>query len=360
MEGSIIVNNRQYSFTEFSNLSLENLPVFAHPSHSFIKLWLTGKEDFEIHTSGSTGTPKIIQVSRAQMIASATNTIEGLVLEPGLDALLAMSTERIGGIMMLVRALIGKWNLVLEQPSRDLSEILKKRSFDFTALVPLQVQSLIDKGHKTALESVECIIIGGADLNEGLTTELNTYKNRVYHTYGMTETISHIALRKISQNESTPWFTVIGDNQVDCNEEGCLKVKGKVTNNTWIETNDLIDLDNNRFRWLGRVDLVINTGGVKLQIEEIEKDLQKLVPNHLHGNLCIWKRLDNELGEKVVCICDDADLIQYFSDHQEELKAGFPKYAWPKKWHHIPSLILTASGKIDRVNSLAQSIPVST
>ena len=359
MEGSIIVNNQQYSFTEFSELGFEKLPVSALKAQLFVHKWLSNSKVFTIKTSGSSGKPKEIEITRKQMIVSANNTIKALDLKPKTHALMAMSVERIGGLMMLVRSLVGGWHLHLHAPTNNLALILEERSFDFSALVPLQVETLISEDKGYLLESIECLLLGGAGLSTSLQEILNKFQNRIFHSYGMTETVSHIALRKISQQQNTPWFTLIGDNQIGTDENDCLKVKGAVTDYKWVHTHDLIEQNANMFRWLSRVDLVINSGGVKLQIEELELRLNKLIPNHLSGNLCIWKRLDDKLGEKVVCICDSVELIQYFHTNEKKLKPQFVRYGWPKKWHHIASLILTASGKIDRVNSLTHSVPIS-
>ncbi len=360
MEGSILIKHHQYSLTEFSELSSENVPLFAQSAQIFIREWQNGKSSFTIKTSGSTGTPKSVSISRTQFIASAQNTIEALKLKAGTKALLAMSADRIGGKMMLVRALIGNWNLTIEEPSTNLTEVLKTNSYDFTALVPLQVQALIDPGNKSFLEAIDCILIGGAAINLKLEKELQHFTNRVYHTYGMTETISHIALRKLSQGEPSAWFSVIGDNDVKQTPNGCLSVKGTVTNQKWIETNDIIELAENRFKWLGRADLTINSGGVKLQIEEIENELKAIIPEHLKANLCVWKVKDQLLGEQIICVSDNKDLIAYFLSNETVLKSDFTKYAWPKTWYLIPQLVLTESGKIDRPNSYLQSVKLST
>ena len=292
------------------------------------------------------------------MLTSAENTIAFLELNFGLKALLPISADRIGGKMMLVRALIRNWDLEIIEPTSNLEQIVREKNFDFTALVPLQA-SLLYESSSELLEKIECIIIGGASINNSLEEKLNELSNRVYHTYGMTETVSHIALRKLSQNQSSKHFEVIGDNMIDLSKDGLLQIKGAVTNNIWITTNDLVDISDNTFAWLARTDLVINSGGVKLQIEEIEGALNKVKPSSIDGNLCIWKSLDEQLGEKVVCICDNPELIKYFVNHTSELKSKFIQNGWPKKWHHIPSIILTPSGKIDRVKSLAQSFLVS-
>lgn len=354
MEGRIIINDRQYSLTEFSELSSEKVPLFAQSSQVFVKDWLNGKSTFFIKTSGSTGNPKTIEIKRSQMVASAQHTITALGLESRTNALLAMSPERIGGRMMLVRAMIGDWNLTITEPSTALEETLKSTSFDFTALVPLQVQALLNSGNKPLLEAINCILIGGAPLSNRLEEELMSCSNQIYHTYGMTETISHIALRKLSPDPSE-YFRVIGDNEVSINADGCLKTKGTVSNNEWIQTNDLVELDGKRFKWLGRTDLTINSGGIKLQIESIEEELRSLIPHELNGNLCIWKAMDEMLGEKVICVCDSEELINYFVSNEASLKSSFTPYARPKKWRIIPELVLTESGKIDREKSFQGS-----
>lgn len=354
MEGKIIINDRQYTLTEFSELSSEKVPLFAQSAQLFIKDWLEGKSAFVIKTSGSTGKPKSIEINRSQMIASAQNTITALSLESGTNALLAMSPDRIGGRMMLVRGIIGNWILTITEPSTSLEKILKSAQYDFTALVPLQIKRLIHSGNKSLLAAIKCVLIGGGPINSTLEKELSSYSNRLYHTYGMTETISHIALRELSPNPS-PFFSVIGDNEVFIDTSGCLATRGTVTNNEWIHTNDLVELNGKQFKWLGRTDLIINSGGIKLQIESIEEELRSLMPVELKANLCIWKVFDELLGEKVVCVSDNQKLIDYLISNEPQFKETFTKYAWPKRWQIIAQLVLTKSGKIDRKESFHAS-----
>lgn len=346
MEGQIVFENQLFSFREFASINLPKNLKWAEKTQLFINEWLDGTESFLLQTSGSTGSPKSLEISRTQMTASAMATLQYLNIPEGCSALLCMNPDMIGGRMMLVRAILGKWKLHVLPPS---SEPICSEPIYFTAMVPLQVETLLNSSEgKAFLNGIKTIIIGGAQINDTLKTRLSDINTAVYQTFGMTETVSHIALRRINGNEASEFYTLIGDNLIQVNEEGLLSVKGTVTNHQWIHTHDKVEATENGFKWLGRADLVVNTGGIKVQIEDLEKELS----DYFKSNIWIWKLPHERLGEQLVGLTDDEHLVTRASHEYELIKRNFQPYHFPKKWILVKKWHLTASGKPDRKTTL--------
>lgn len=347
MEGTIIFNNQSYTFTQFATISLPKNLEWVANTQLFVKDWLNDKQSFILQTSGSTGKPKSISIQRSQMLASANATIQYLNIQPGSSALLCMNPDMIGGRMMLVRAIIGNWNLQILPPS---SNPIIDVDIDFTAMVPLQVESLLEtETGIDFLNRIDQLIIGGAAINERLLEKLQGLRTKAYQTFGMTETVSHIALKKLNGPDKSEEYQVIGNNEVTLNNLGKLCIRGTVTNDKWIESNDLVEITETGFKWLGRADLIVNSGGIKIQIEELEKELS----NFFQTKIWIWKETDMRLGEKLIGMTDDARLMQQIMSDYDSLKNNFKKYHFPKEWVLIKNWQMTLSGKPDRLNTLA-------
>lgn len=349
MEGTIIFNNQSYTFTQFATISLPKNLNWARNTQLFVKDWLNDQQSFLLQTSGSTGKPKSISIQRSQMLASANATIQYLNIQPGSSALLCMNPDMIGGRMMLVRAIVGNWNLHILPPS---SNPVIDVDIDFTAMVPLQVESLLEtKAGIDFLNRIDQLIIGGAAINERLQETLQGLRTKAYQTFGMTETVSHIALKKLNGPDKSDEYQVIGNNEVTLNNSGKLCIRGTVTNDEWVETNDLVDITETGFKWLGRADLVVNSGGVKIQIEELEEDIFKFFKT----SVWVWKENDERLGEKLIGMTDDPELISQIEADYNSLKSNFKKYHFPKEWILVKEWQLTSSGKPDRSNTLIQN-----
>ncbi|MEM9831999.1 MAG: AMP-binding protein [Bacteroidota bacterium] len=319
--------------------------------------WLRGDTVFEQATSGSTGLPKKISIHRDQMIASAQATIQALSLTESDSSLLCLSAQYIGGKVMVVRSLLAKMNLVIVRPT---SNPLPYLSFlpKFTALVPLQIQALLDEKEATALNQMKAIIIGGAPVStsqeEQIRQELTV---SVYSTYGMTETVSHIALKKLTLPDAQNFYQVLGDTQIALDERDCLKIKGKVTQDEWVITNDIVELLGERkFRWLGRYDSVINSGGVKVFPEEVEKVLEPIVlRENFTGRLLVSSLPDKKLGERIILILEGDPL----SDDQKkkvlkEAHQQLSPYQVPKVIYYLPKFSETPTGKVQRSQTQQQ------
>lgn len=354
MECTISIHNHSYSLTQFSQLGLGENDHWALSAQSFIKQWLSRQKSFTITTSGSTGKPKSIALTREQMIASASATIKTLNLSEGTKALVCINTSFIGGQMMLVRGIVGNWHLELIEPSMDINAFSKGQHYDFAALVPLQIGALMksDEGKKS-LNRIEKIIIGGAPVSKHLVEKLQQLNSECFHTYGMTETVSHIGLKPLNGPHRSEWFSLVGDTRVRINTEGCLEINGAVTLNKWITTNDLVEIKKHKFRWLGRADLMVNSGGIKILIEGTEELIKEQLPQDLAGTIALWKEDNEDFGETLIGITNSRITLEYIHEHHESLKGSLPKYHFPKNWRLISSFQFTPSGKIDRASSLA-------
>ena len=313
----------------------------------FIRQWHDGSDTVEVSTSGSTGDPKVMQVEKRRMLASARATCGFLGLQSGDTALLCMSVDYIAGKMMVVRAIERGLNLVTVEPSSHplatpiFSDEMGKK-LDFAAMVPMQVyNSLQVPEERQRLANIRHLIIGGGPLDPSLEDELRGFDNAIWHSYGMTETLSHIALRRVSGPEASPWFTPLSGISLSTNEDNCLVIDAPHLCPERLITRDVVEMDsdNLRFKVLGRIDNVINTGGVKVHIEQVERALAP----HIISPFLITKCPDPKFGEIVVMLLEGNDLD--ISLARGECERCLDKYARPKHILAVPSLPLTPTGK---------------
>lgn len=334
------------------------LAPFEKEALEFCRDWLNGKETFVVHTSGSTGTPKPIELRRSQMEASARQTIQALGLPPGATALLCMNPAFIGGKMMLVRAMEAHMSIRMVVASANpLKELPLNEAFDFTALVPLQLEAMLEDPHsRSLLEKAQAILIGGAAVNQQLRLRLQELTAPLYSTYGMTETVSHIALQRLNGPAAQDYFEAFPEIQLGQDERGCLTIKGAITAWQQVITNDVVELiDNHRFRWLGRADNIINSGGIKIQLEEAERMAEKLLlQTGLQRNLFAWGLPDERLGQQLVLIVEGSPLAREAEENWLQLlRENVVRYKQPKSIFYIPQFQQTASGKIQKAETVA-------
>jgi O-succinylbenzoic acid--CoA ligase len=335
----------------------EQLPVWQKNIWSFLATWVNENNQlFEINTSGSTGTPKTIAHKRASMIASAQRTCDFFSLQENDTALLALPVTHIGGRMMLVRSKVRKLRLICIEPKANpllgFSSTLK---IDFAAFTPMQLFRILEDDDTAAyLENFQTIILGGGEISELLKTKIQTIAASVYETYGMTETVSHIALKKVNGADQTNHFSCLGGIEIATDNRGCLIVKAAALLDEILVTNDLVHLiDQQHFEWLGRIDNTINTGGIKIQAEEIERKLKSFVENRFF----ITSEKDAQLGERVILVLEQNELT---SIEKEKLQALFTThlsaYEKPKAMYHTPTFTETENGKINRKATLVNAI----
>ena len=290
-----------------------------------------------VHTSGSTGEPKPMWVEKRRMEASARMTCDFLGLHEGDTALLCMSLDYIAGKMMVVRSLVRGLRLITVEPSgRPLAGVTGQ--LDFAAMVPMQVwNSLQVAEERERLMTIGNLIIGGGAIDDRLAHELAGFPNQVWSTYGMTETLSHIALRRLSGPGATEWYTPLPGVGLSLTADSCLVIDAPAVHDGRLVTNDIAEMaPDGRFKILGRKDNVICSGGLKIQAEEVER----LLRAHLREPFIITKRRDEKFGEVVVLLTEsDVDAAR------DVCQRVLPKYWQPRAYVHTDRIPLTETGK---------------
>lgn len=316
----------------------------------FVVEWSNRKEWIEIRTSGSTGRSKSIKIQKEHIRVSALRTLNALGIEPGMGALVCVPNKFIGGKMMIARAIVGDLDLFLGSNAAA-PTLPVGAKIHFAALVPYQVKAIMaDEALLEQWQKVDVIIVGGAAVDDKLAAALATWPNRVYETFGMTETISHIALRPLSRVNGRQPFKVLDGINVAQDERGCLVVNcAEMPQNPTI-TNDLIRLEApDEFYWVGRTDNIINSGGAKVMPEAVEKALRDLInPRFFVAGLP-----DDKLGEKVVMVIESQPFAQHEIDELiSEFKARLTKFEVPREILFLDDFEETETGKINRKKSL--------
>lgn len=312
----------------------------------FVSDWLSDSPTLLVHTSGSTGKPKPMLVEKRRMEASARITCGFLGLRAGDTALLCMPLDFIAGKMVVVRSLVWGLRLVAVEPSGHPLKGLTE-SPTFAAMVPMQVyNSLKVEEERRLLRDIKHLIIGGGAINRDMAEELRGFPNAVWSTYGMTETLSHIALRRLSGAEASEWYEPFDGVGVTTNADGCLVIDAPAVCAQPLVTNDIAEIapDGRRFRIRGRRDNVVCSGGLKLQIEEMEARLQP----HLNVPYMISKRPDDKFGEAVVllAVTDDMESVC------EVCRKHMPRYEQPRYFLAVSELPMTPTGKPARAEAM--------
>lgn len=304
----------------------------------FLENWFDDSEYLVVKTSGSTGKPKNIQILKSRMIASAIKTNDFFNLTNNSTALLALSANYIAGKMMLVRALVGRYMIyAIEPQSNPLSAI--NYTIDFAPLVPMQVLPFLEEPH-----TVKTILLGGAPVPSSYINLLRKNLNTNYFlSFGMTETISHIALRALNGHSESEYFTCVKGVSISTTTKNQLVIDASDLLDTPLETNDIVSLKNQtEFKWLGRADFIINSGGVKIHPEEVEKRISP----YLNKNFFVWKEDDNILQERVVLVIEGNQ--NTLKINTSEWYKDLHSYEKPKAVYVIPTFCYTESGKIKR------------
>ena len=312
----------------------------------FINQWLSPSPTLLVHTSGSTGKPKPMLVEKRRMEASARITCQFLGLKRGDTALLCMPLDYIAGKMMVVRAIVWGLQLIDIPPcGHPLKQI--DTAPVFAAMVPMQVfNSMQDDDERQKLWQIKHLIIGGGAISDEMAAELRLHPNAVWSTYGMTETLSHIALRRLSGPQASEWYEPFDGVNVSINADGCLVIDAPTVCALPLTTNDIAEIaaDGRRFRIRGRKDNVICSGGIKLQIEEMEAKLRP----YINVPFLISKRSDPKFGETVVMIAETNDVESLKTICKERLN----KYEQPHKYIAVDSIPTTETGKPARAKAM--------
>jgi O-succinylbenzoic acid--CoA ligase len=324
--------------------------IFEQHTFSFTKTWLSEAHSFELKTSGSTGNPKTIFFSRDQMIASARMTQAAIGLTQGDTALLCLSPEYVAGKMMLVRCFVTGMKIRAVTPTATIPDALPEELVHFAAMVPAQVHEICRSNKKDRLNRFKTILIGGAALDDDTLEILQSVQCRFLGTYGMTETLSHIALRNLNGPTRSDGYTCLPGVVIALDERGCLEIQAAHVHGK-VVTNDLVEIITpETFRWIGRFDNVINSGGVKIIPEVLERKLIGILHEvNIVANIIVAGIPDVKLGQKVVLLLEGSPLPDTKKQHlQEKFLEGLSKYEAPKQFFFIPKFILTNTGKVNR------------
>lgn len=306
---------------------------------AFLSDWNSPSDTLLVHTSGSTGKPKPMWVEKRRMAASARTTCRFLGLKAGDTALLCMPLDYIAGKMVVVRALVWGLRLVSVHPCGHPLATLSEAPV-FAAMVPMQVyNSLQVDRERVLLRQVRHLIIGGGAIDRALAEALKDFPHAVWSTYGMTETLSHIALRRLNGPEASEWYQPFDGVEVALSSDGCLVIHAPEVCATPLVTHDIAELsaDRRNFRILGRKDNIICSGGIKIQTEEVER---RLAP-YLHVPFMISRQADPKFGQVVVLLaeCQDMDAVRQIC-HEV-----LPRYWTPRHYYQVDHLPLTETGK---------------
>ena len=328
----------------------------------FLSEWNNDSDRVLVHTSGSTGKPKPMMVEKKRMLNSASITCDFLGLKPGDSALLCMSLDYIAGKMVVVRSIERHLHLISVPPSghplKDVDE-----EITFAAMVPMQVYNTLQvPEERERLSRIRHLIIGGGAIDAALEQELQSLPGdiAIWSTYGMTETLSHIALRRINGDEASEWYQPFDSVHISQAEEGCLVIDAPQVCAETLVTNDIVEIEpyiynkveKLRFRIKGRKDNVICSGGIKIQIEEVET----LLKPHLEKPFMLAKKKDGKFGEIAVLLTEDEDIkrveatVRRLLSDESEKSSDHKKYKYwiPKEFRYVEHLPLTETGKPKR------------
>lgn len=320
---------------------LQNTSEIQQEVSAFLKEWNDSSPTISQYTSGSTGKPKKIHLSKKKMRESAKMTIDFFKLREHQRFLLCISPKFIGGKMLIVRALETYAKLYVAPvnalPLNNLNE-----EIDFSAFTPYQLERIL-KENPDQLDLLKIVIVGGAPVSIQLEEKLAQCRGDYYSTFGMTETVSHIALRKLN-GKHEPYQT-IGDSTVSLSENGTLVIHSKRLDLDYLETNDSVKVLNEKeFYWLGRSDFAVNSGGIKIHPEQIEKQINLVYPR---AEIVISSLPHDDLGEQLIALTTSSELFYNYEQYVNQLE----KYERPKQWFLLNSFAYTPSGKIDRIKT---------
>lgn len=302
---------------------------------SFLLDWLDDKETIQLTTSGTTGTPKVITIKKQSMVHSAIATGNYFNLHPQDKALLCLPARYIAGKMMIVRSMMLGLELDIMVPTSHLDDLLPHKNYDFVAIVPLQAENSLEKLHQ-----FKKIIIGGAKVSDDLASKLKEIKSDIYETYGMTETITHIAAKKIGE----AFFNILEHVSITTDDRSCLVIDVPSISDEKVVTNDIVTILNaNQFKWIGRYDNVINSGGIKLFPEQIEAKLASKISNRFF----IIGQPDDILGSRVVLVIEGEQF-----DIDATLFDTLEKFEKPKEVLFAPEFVETETKKVSRIKTL--------
>ncbi len=304
--------------------------------------WYDPAEYITFKTSGSTSIPKNIVHSKKSMEASARKTAQRFQLRPGMMTLNCLPVKFVAGKMMLVRALTIGLDQVCIEPKIVLTSSYKG-IVDFAAMTPMQLEGTLDS-YPSLINRIKKIIVGGAPVSQSLLKKIQNLDTSIYGTYGMTETITHIAINRLNGLEKNEIFEALKGVRFS-EQDGDLVIYGDHLDEPEIRTHDQIELHSaGQFRWLGRSDNVINSGGIKIHPEALERKIEKWIDHRFF----ITGIPDQLSGQSIALVIESEPF-----DPQKLLKlstrlSGLTKIEQPRKTFFVPELLETPTGKVKR------------
>jgi o-succinylbenzoate---CoA ligase len=345
------LNRIHYTHTQLREVAysfVKEGKIYERILGDFLLDWLDDNDYVVVKTSGSTGQPKKIKLQKQAMVNSAIATGDYFGLEPGFTALHCLPVEFIAGKMMLIRAIVLGLELDIVEPSSNpLQKVFK--NYDFCAMVPMQLQNSLEALHK-----IKTVIVGGGKVSLVLQEKIQDKPAKVYATYGMTETITHIAVKKLNnfsslqgdlakQNVKT-YYKTLPNIAISQDERDCLVIDAPKLNDETIVTNDIVKLHSKaEFEVLGRYDNMINTGSIKMFPEQIEAKLSGKISKRFF----ITSERDETLGEKLILVLESKS-----NNLETEVFEGLESYEVPKQIYAVAHFKETSTGKIQRAETL--------
>jgi o-succinylbenzoate---CoA ligase len=352
----LFIKHIAYKIESLTDLNLINKSLLndnEKKAFSFIEKWFAN-QDFNFQSSGSTGIPKQFRFTKEEIIWSATQTINYLNLNQEKQHFyICLDTSLVAGAMLLARAILLQADITIVNPSGNpFATLPQNHMYTFCSLVPMQLQQIVINDYeKKVLNQFKNILLGGAPASNSLILTCVDLKPNIWATYGMTETLSHIALRNI---KTESYFKLLPNNEIALSQENTLKIRNTITKNQWLQTNDLVEITTNGFSVLGRIDFVINSGGFKVNALKVEDEISNYFTqqNILPFPYFIGSLPDELLGEKVVLFIEkqNKDSVN-FVDLKLYLSKTLKHYEIPKQVQVVDEFYYTPTQKIDRNKS---------
>lgn len=310
---------------------------------SFLEEWDANPKTITVQTSGSTGKSKSIQLEKKYMKASARATLDFFNLRKGDSALLCLPVRYIAGKMMLVRAIVGGLNLYCIEPS--LKPVFGSGNFTFTAMTPAQVSELLQSETGVcSFDNIQKVIVGGSSIPNSLEQEMQKMETQIWHTYGMTETITHIAMRKVNGINASQWFTTLSGVEFEVARDGCLQIDAPNIGVHQLKTNDQVEISGQGFRIFGRKDNVVNSGGIKLFPESIERKIETYIETPFF--LCGVSH--EQFGQVLGMVVQKSTRFKSEDDILTILKTKLNGLEVPKHIKFVEEIEFSPNGKIVR------------
>lgn len=334
-----------------SNVSKDSYDDFVNQCVEIIQKWQSKQNIFKLHTSGSTGIAKEIEFTREQIQTSAELTLKSFNLKKGGNFLVCLSPLHVAGFMMIVRAMVNQSNIIFVEPSKNpLQNLAFEDKINFAAFIPYQLQAILDN---KKLDKIEKMIIGGGQISKKLLQSIQQVEPEIYHTYGMTETLTHVAIKRLNGQNPDDYFKALNGIDFKVDESGCLMVNSPICPENYLKTNDIVELiDSKSFKWIGRKDNVINSAGIKINLDQLENKIRSSIQNEI--NFFLYGKSDGEYGQKL-CMAIENPSNKSLEDVKTELKNKLFKYEIPKEIIIIDKFEMTSLGKIDKIKTLEKS-----